>query len=74
MGNIYSAYSSIKFVKVKQGLKSNIKDKSYTGKGNYTGTIQNKFKISIMKSSTYTINGMKYKVTNAKTDGKVDMF
>ena len=41
-----------------------------TGKGNYTGTIQKKFKISIMKSSTYTINGMKYKVTNAKTDGK----
>ena len=23
-----------------------------------------------MKSSTYTINGMKYKVTNAKIDGK----
>ena len=41
-----------------------------TGKGNYTGTIQKKFKISIMKSSTYTINGMKYKITNAKTDGK----
>ena len=41
-----------------------------TGKGNYTGTIQNKFKINIMKSSTYTIDGMKYKVTNSKTDGK----
>ena len=27
-----------------------------------------------MKSSTYTIIGMKYKVINAKTDGKVDMF
>ena len=43
-----------------------------TGKDNYnyTGTIENKFKISIMKSSTYTIDGMKYKVTNTKTDGK----
>ena len=40
-----------------------------TGKGNYTGTIKKQFKISIAKSSSYTINGMKYKVTNAKIDG-----
>ncbi|WP_455538581.1 glycosyl hydrolase 53 family protein [Terrisporobacter sp.] len=41
-----------------------------TGKGNYTGTIKKTFKISIKKSSTYTIDTMKYKVTNTRTDGK----
>ena len=41
-----------------------------TGKGNYTGTIKIEFKINIAKSSTYTIDEMKYKVTNAKIDGK----
>ena len=40
-----------------------------TGKGNYTGTIKKTFKIKITKSSTYTIDTMKYKITNAKTDG-----
>ncbi len=41
-----------------------------TGKGNYSGTIKKTFKISIKNSSTYTIDTMKYKVTNARTDGK----
>ena len=40
-----------------------------TGKDKYTGTIKKQFKINIAKLSAYTIDEMKYKVTNAKIDG-----
>ena len=41
-----------------------------TGTGSYTGTVTKTFRITVTKGKTYTVNSMKYKVTNARTDGK----
>ena len=40
-----------------------------TGIGAYTGTITKYFSIQIPKNAAYTINGVKYVITNAATDG-----
>lgn len=40
------------------------------GKGNYTGEISKTFKITVKKNANYTIGNYKYKITNAKTNGK----
>ena len=40
-----------------------------TGKGIYTGSIEKNFQVKVSKGANYTISNMKYKVTNAKTNG-----
>ena len=40
-----------------------------TGIGAYTGTITKYFRIQIPKNAAYTVNGVKYVITNAATDG-----
>lgn len=40
------------------------------GKGNYTGEASGTFEITVKKNAAYAVGGYKYKVTNAKTDGK----
>ena len=42
----------------------------FTGKGNYTGEIRKTFKITVKKGTTYTVNNMKYKITDSATNGK----
>jgi len=41
-----------------------------TGIGSYKGTVTRSFNIAISKGSTYTVGKLKYKVTNAATNGK----
>gem|GEM_PF-6068996 len=41
-----------------------------TGIGSYKGTVTRSFNITISKGSTYTVGKLKYKVTNAATNGK----
>lgn len=41
-----------------------------TGTGIYTGTFTKSFSIKIKKNASYTVGGMKYKVTNSATNGK----
>ena len=43
---------------------------TFTGKGKYTGEIQKTFKITVKKGTTYTVDNMEYKITNAATNGK----
>lgn len=40
------------------------------GKGNYTEEISRTFEITVKKNAAYTAGGYKYKITNARTDGK----
>ncbi len=40
------------------------------GKGNYTGEVSKTFKITVKKNAVYTVGSYKYKITNAKTNGK----
>lgn len=40
-----------------------------SGTGLYNGSIKKSFKISVKKGKTYTVNGYKYKITNANTTG-----
>lgn len=40
------------------------------GKGNYTGERSVTFKITVKKNANYTVGSYKYKITNAKTNGK----
>lgn len=40
------------------------------GKGNYTGEIAATFNITVKKNAGYTVGNYKYKITDAKTDGK----
>ena len=42
---------------------------SITGINNYKGTVKKAFNIVLPKNATYTANGLKYKVTNAATNG-----
>lgn len=39
------------------------------GIGDYEGTVTKTFKITAPKGKTYTVSGIKYKITNADTDG-----
>lgn len=41
-----------------------------TGKGNYSGTLTKNFYITAAIGETYTVNSMKYKMTNSSTDGR----
>ena len=41
-----------------------------TGKGDYSGTVQKNFTITVKKNQVYVVGDYKYKITNAKTDGK----
>ncbi len=41
-----------------------------TGKGDYSGTVQKNFTITVRKNQVYVVGNYKYKITNAKTDGK----
>lgn len=41
-----------------------------TGKGNYTGETAATFNIIVRKNASYTVGSYKYKVTDARTDGK----
>ncbi len=41
-----------------------------TGKENYTEEISRTFEIAVKKNAAYTVSGYKYKITNARTDGK----
>lgn len=40
------------------------------GKGNYTGEVTKTFKITVKKNAAYTVGNYKYKITDAKTNGK----
>ena len=40
------------------------------GEGNYTGEISKTFKITVKKNANYTIGNYKYKIMDAKTNGK----
>lgn len=40
------------------------------GKGNYTGEVRKTFKITVRKNAAYTVGSYKYKITDAKTNGK----
>ena len=57
-------------VAYKNNLNPGTAELTIAGKGNYTGTVVKTFNILILKGSTYTVGTMKYKVTNAATDGK----
>lgn len=57
-------------VTYKNNLNPGTAEITITGKGNYTGTVVKTFNILILKGVTYTVGTMKYKVTNAATDGK----
>ncbi len=41
-----------------------------TGKGKYTGTLTRTFAITVKKNAVYTGGNFKYRITNAKTNGK----
>ncbi len=41
-----------------------------TGIGNYTGTITESFQITVKKNTVHTVGNYKYKITDAKTNGK----
>lgn len=41
-----------------------------TGKGKYTGIAEMEFAITVMKNASYTVGNYKYKITDAKIDGK----
>ena len=41
-----------------------------TGKGKYTGTLTRTFAITVKKNAVYTVGNFKYRITNAKTNGK----
>lgn len=41
-----------------------------TGTGKYKGSMSKKFTITVKKNKTYTVGNYKYKITNAKTNGK----
>ena len=41
-----------------------------SGIGDYTGNITANFQITVRKNTSYTIGNYKYKITNAKTNGK----
>lgn len=57
-------------VAYKNNLNPGTAEIMIAGKGNYTGTVVKTFNILILKGSTYTVGTMKYKVTNAATNGK----
>lgn len=57
-------------VAYKNNLNPGTAEITITGKGNYTGTVVKTFNILILNGSTYTVGTMKYKVTNAATNGK----
>lgn len=57
-------------VAYKNNLNPGTAEITIAGKGNYTGTVVKTFNILILKGSTYTVGTMKYKVTNAATNGK----
>jgi len=40
------------------------------GKGDYEGTAQKEFTITVKKNKVYTVGNYKYKITDAKTNGK----
>lgn len=40
------------------------------GKGKYTGTVTRTFAITVKKNAVYTVGNYKYRITNAKTNGK----
>ena len=40
------------------------------GTGNYMGEVSKTFKITVKKNAVYTVGNYKYKITNAKTNGK----
>ncbi len=40
------------------------------GKGKYTGSVTKTFTITVKKNSVYTIGNYKYRITNARTNGK----
>ena len=41
-----------------------------TGSGNYKGTAEKSFVITVKKKASYTVGNYKYKIVNARTDGK----
>lgn len=41
-----------------------------SGKGGYSGKVTKSFAITVKKNKVYTVGDYKYKITNAKTDGK----
>lgn len=41
-----------------------------TGTGDYSGTVEKNFAITVRKNQVYVVGDYKYKITNAKTDGK----
>ncbi|MEY8237102.1 endo-1,4-beta-xylanase [Lachnospiraceae bacterium 66-29] len=41
-----------------------------TGTGDYSGTVEKNFTITVRKNQVYVVGNYKYKITNAKTDGK----
>lgn len=41
-----------------------------TGKGTYTGSVTRTFTITVKKKASYAVGNYKYRITNAKTNGK----
>ncbi len=41
-----------------------------TGTGDYSGTVEKNFTITVRRNQVYVVGNYKYKITNAKTDGK----
>lgn len=40
------------------------------GKGNYNGSVTKTFRITVQKNAVYTVNRLKYKISNADTSGE----
>lgn len=57
-------------VSYKNNIKAGKAEVTITGKGSYSGTIKKTFNITIPKGRVYTVGTLKYKVTNAATNGK----
>ena len=57
-------------VSYKNNINAGKAEVTITGKGSYSGTIKKTFNITIPKNRVYTVGTLKYKVTNAATNGK----
>lgn len=57
-------------VSFRNNVKIGIAEVTISGKGDYNGKITKKFTITVRKNKVYTVGDYKYKITNAKTNGK----
>lgn len=57
-------------VSYKNNTKIGMATVTIKGIGDYTGEVSKTFKITVKKNASYTVGNYKYKITNAKTNGK----